>query len=71
MLAQPRLHSLGGKKIVFQLTMTLYVLYASCTICLMYYVRNRSEVSGAEVRRSESGVWDSDVRGAVVWRFEY
>ena len=43
----------------------------------MYYVRNRSEVSGAEVRRSEgserseSRVRDSEVRGAVVRRFEY
>ena len=48
-----------------------------CTVCLMYYVRNRSEVSGAEVRRSKgserskSGVRDSEVQGAVVQRFEY
>ena len=48
-----------------------------CTVCLMYYMRNRSEVSGAEVQRSEgserseSGVRDSEVRGAVVRRFEY
>ena len=26
---------------------------AICTVCLMYYMRNRSEVSGAEVRRSK------------------
>ena len=40
----------------------------------MYYMRNRSEVSGAEVQRSEgseSGVRDSEVQGAVVRRFEY
>ena len=43
----------------------------------MYYVRNRSKVSGAEVwrskgsERSESGVQDLEVRGAVVRRFEY
>ena len=43
----------------------------------MYYMHNRSEVSGAEVRRSEgserseSGVRDSEVQGAVVQRFEY
>ena len=34
-LAQPRLHSLGEKKTVFDLTMTLYVLYASCTTCII------------------------------------
>ena len=34
-LTQPRSHSLGGKKTVFKLTTTLYVLYASCT-----YVHN-------------------------------
>ena len=34
-LAQPRLHLLGGKKIVFELTTTLYVLYASCTTCVI------------------------------------
>ena len=72
-LAQPRSHSLGEKKTIFDLTTTLYVLH----ICLMYYMRNRSEVSGAEVRRSEgskrseSGVRDSEVRGVVVRRFEY
>ena len=37
----------------------------------MYYVHNRSEVSGAEVRRSESGVQDLEARGVVVRRFEY
>ena len=48
-----------------------------CTICLMYHVCNRSKVSGAEVwrsegsKRSESGVRDSEVRGAAVRRFEY
>ena len=34
-LAQPRSHSLGGKKIVFELTTMLYVLYASCTTCVI------------------------------------
>ena len=34
-LAQPWSHSLGGKEIVFKLTMTLYVLYASCTTCVI------------------------------------
>ena len=47
------------------------------TVCLMYYVHNRSKVSGAKVWRSEGsemskyGVWDLEVWGAVVRRFEY
>ena len=60
-LAQPQSHSLGEKK----------TYNSICTICLMYYMRDRSEVSGAKVRRSESRVRDSEVRGAVVRRFGY
>ena len=71
-LAQPRSHSLGGEEDYIRSNYDTI-----CTVCLMYYVRNRSEVSGAEVRRSEgskrseSGVRDSEVRSAVVRRFEY
>ena len=39
-----------------------------CTVCLMYYVRNRSEVSGAEVQRSEgSKRSESRTRRSKVW----
>ena len=34
-LTQPQSHSLGEKKTVFELTTTLYVLYASCTTCVI------------------------------------
>ena len=34
-LAQPWSHSLGGKKILFKLTTTVYVLNASCTTCII------------------------------------
>ena len=34
-LAQPWSHSLGEKKAIFNLTTTLYVLYASCTTCVI------------------------------------
>ena len=45
-LAQPWSHSLGEKKIPFELTTTLYVLYASCTTCAidLRFPERRSEV---------------------------
>ena len=69
-LTQPQLHSLGRRCIQTNYNTT-------CTICLMYYVRNWSEVSRAKVwgserpKGSKSRVWDLDVWGEAVRRFEY
>ena len=64
-LAQPRLHSLGGKKIIFELTTTLYVLYASCTTCVIDLRFPEPKCGGPRGLRAlspESRTWRSEMR---------
>ena len=64
-LTQPWSHSLGEKKTLFKLTTTLYVLYASCTTCVIdprFLELKCGGPRGLSSPNLESRTWRSEVQ---------